>query len=108
MGTLHVALCGMGTRAETESTMPLAKSQPIAAETVTTSTTAARVGTLAATDLKQVWMVTAVDEAMHVRMSDDADANAAGPDAGHLIPAGSTVPLGVTAVGEQVSARDVA
>lgn len=108
MGTLHVALCRMSTRGETGMTMPLARSQPDAVETVTTTTSSARVGTLAATDLQQVWMCTAIGNDIWVRASAAAADNAAAADQGHLIPAGATLPLGVTAVGEQLAARDVA
>jgi hypothetical protein len=107
MGTLHVALCQMNTRAETGMTMPLALSQPDAVATLSTTTTSARVGTLAATELDQVWVCTAIGNDMWVRASSAAASNAAGTGQGHLIPAGATLPLGVTAVAEQLAARDV-
>lgn len=107
MGTLHVALCEMNTRADTGSTMPLARSRPAAQATLDTTTTSARVGTLAADGLNQVWLVTAIGKDVWVRASASATGNAAGSGQGHLIPAGATVPLGVSAVAEQIAARDV-
>lgn len=108
MGTLHVALCEMETRATTGSTMPLAKSQPAAAATLDTTTSAARVGELAATGLNQVWVATAIGKDVWFRASANAGSNAAASGQGHLIPAGATITVGVSAVGEQISARDVA
>lgn len=108
MGTLHVALCQMNSLAETGETMPLALSQPDAVATLSTTTTSARVGTLAATERDQVWVCTAIGNDIYVRASAAAASSAAGSGQGHLIPAGATLPLGVTNVGEQLAARDVA
>jgi hypothetical protein len=106
MGMLHVELVTMGTRAETDATMPVAKLQARAQATLDTTTTAARVGSLAATGLDQAWVMTAVGADVYVRGSANASSNAAGPNQGTLIPAGATVARGVSAIGEQLSARD--
>lgn len=106
MGTIHVALCNMASRNQDGAPMPLPQSQPVAAETQDTTTTPGRVGTLAAANTNQVWLITARSADIYVRMSANGATNSAGPDQGHLIPAGTTVPLGVTAAGEQISARD--
>ena len=108
MGTLHVALCEMNTRADTGSTMPLAKSQPVTQATLDTTTMSAQVGTLAAGRLNQVWLVTALGKDVWVRFSASATSNAAQSGQGHLIPAGAALAFGVSAVGEQIAARDVA
>ena len=106
MGTIHVALCEMRSRNQDGSPMPLAASIPAAVETQDTTTTSARVGTLAAANGNQVWIITSRSADIYVRMSQAAASNAAGPDQGHLIPAGSTQTFGVTSAGEQIAARD--
>ncbi|MFC0633306.1 hypothetical protein [Brevundimonas balnearis] len=108
MGTLHVELVTMNTRAETGSTMPLAESQPVAQATLNTTTTSARVGTITGQSADLAWVFTAIGKDIWVRASGDAVANAAGPNQGFLVPAGASVARGVSEAGEQVAARDVA
>ena len=106
MGTLHVALWEVENRAITGATLPVAKAVPAAAATLDTTTTSARVGALEAAGPGQVWVCTAVGADIYVRASAAAASTAAGPNQGHLIPAGATVALGVTAAGQQMAARD--
>lgn len=105
MGTLHVALCEVENRATTGATLPVTKAIPSAAATLDTTTTSARVGTLAAVGTNQVWVCTAVGADIYVRASDNAT-NAAGPGQGYLIPAGGVMAIGVTAPGQLLTARD--